>query len=321
MAQPDTYGACSGEFEDSSKHFPEIDEKVFAHRNGIAIELIAKYLLTKEQWDDACTVSESTGQPFEEVLIQLGMVQSELMKNALKLQELVFEDKLTMSLAAEALLLANSTDLGAEEALSCMGVSDVQNNAALVYVQILFDAGAISNTARLTLIQSMCNSSFSLCDFLANQCQLSPRVINASLQSLSLLMQNQINKLQAIDIVSGVFSGRLSLWEALAKAGLDKHLVSRCKLSLGELLIEAGIVSESERAELVEHALFEGKRLGELVLDHKLTSSRVVEAALGLQKLAITGSINKAEACQILNAIKVDGSGVLADIYAPFYQG
>ena len=321
MAQANTCSNGFGEFEDSSKHFAEIEEKVFAHKNGIAIELIAKFLLTKEQWDDACTVSESTGQALEEVLTLPGMVQSELMNAAFKLQDLIFEGKLTMSLAAEALLLANSADLGAEEALSCMGVCDVQNSAALVYVQILFDAGAISNTARLHLIQSSSHSSFSLCDFLADQCQLSPLVINASLQSLSLLMQKQISKLQSIDIVSGVFNGKLSLWKALAEAGLDKHLVSRCKLSLGELLTEAGIVSESERAELVEHALFEGKRLGELVLDHKLTSSRVVEAALGLQKLAITGSINKAEACQILNAIKVDGSGVLADIYAPFSQG
>lgn len=287
--------------------------------DGDAVKLAAEVILTDVELEEAKRLSESEEKSLKQILLENNFISVEVLKSAVRLQRLILRDQLPKDFAEEALLYAHCTGQDIDEALSYIGWKkkpDIDLTSRLG--QIFVDAGVISENALTEQLSLSMQNGDSFCSCLAQSCGLSYSVINASLQSLSLMMHEKINAEQASAVVRLVAEEELVLWNAMARIGLDKELVSRCEISLGELLTSSGIVSETDRAILVELALNEHKRLGELILDQNLTSSRVLEAALGLQQLAVNGSIDKDEACQILRTINLDGSGVLAEIYAPF---
>ena len=53
--------------------------------------------------------------------------------------------------------------------------------------------------------------------------------------------------------------GKTQIQEALSDAGFTRYFIDDCRLSLGELLAQSGLVSELERVALVEFSIAKKK--------------------------------------------------------------
>lgn len=260
-------------------------------------------VISQAQFNKAVEISQQTRQTFERVLVDFRFVSHDVMEAAVKLQLLNAESMLPTATAIKALSLVHQSNISVKEALAYIGWGSNKELQANDLGVLLLEAAVINQRTYENALRTSQEQCCSFGSFLVIRSIISYNILNASLQTLALVGQGKMNKSKAIALVKYVYETGMSVWEALSQAGISADTIASCQLSLGELLTQAGLVTELDRTALVEFSISENKMLGELVVNQGLASSQVLQGALVLQKLAKMGAISRSEACQVLKQI------------------
>ncbi len=276
----------------------------FAKKKGTAPKLgdllVAADITSEADLQNAVQMANQTKQPLSRVLVELKYCSQKVIDDVAKIQVLVMEGNLNGETAIRALGRSYRQNIEIEAALGELGwampVAQVESELGLMLLSSNLISRAIYDEALRKGAEE--NSTFG--EYLIMHNILSLKVINAALQATVLSAQGRLTRKDASAVLNQVCSKNATFWEALLEVGFDSRTVSNEQLSLGEVLTQGGLISETERIASVEQALAEKRMLGNLLVESGLISKRALESALEVQELARSGVVSGVEAADLL---------------------
>lgn len=260
-------------------------------------------LVTDQQLSQANAISTKTGAPIGSILVDTGVLTPHMSRAALLAQSLVSEDLLPLEVAALALNLVHERGLGFEDALGTLGWRSEYYQVTNRLGQLLFKAGAVSETGLQTAVEASYASGLPLGRVLVLRKVIPESVAYAALTCQVLIREGKITQARAIDALRTALCTRKSIEEALEDEGYFQEK-QRKSVRLGELLIVAGLVSEIDLLSAVEKGMMDNKPIGQVLLQLNLISEATLDRALSLQNMINSQSLSPFEAAAILQDLQ-----------------
>lgn len=270
-------------------------------------------LVTDQQLSQANAISIKTGAPIGSILVDTGVLTPHLSRAALLAQSLVSEDLLPLEVAALALKVVLERGLGFEDALGTLGWRSEYYQVTNRLGQLLFKAGAVSETGLQTAVEASYASGLPLGRVLVLRKVIPESVAYAALTCQVLIREGKITQARAVDALRTALCTRKSIEEALEDEGYFQEK-QRKSVRLGELLIVAGLVSEIDLLSAVEKGMMDNKPIGQVLLQLNLISEATLERALSLQGMINSQSLSPFEAAAILQDLQHNQSTNTQDL-------
>lgn len=265
-------------------------------------------LVTVEDLANAMQVSGKSGLPIGRVLVMLDIIRNDTLKAAILAQSLVRDRLLTLETAVKAVEVAAARRLSLTDSLEYLGcLEDVSENtnklgdllvvAELVTRKQVEDALHTSQHLGLPLGRILVLKNF-----------LPSSVVQAALTMQQYVRDGQLEREAAAEIMRSAKAKDFSLDGAMIAAGY--RLPDRPNIRLGELLVLADVVSETDLITALEYALSVDMLIGQALMQSGFINEAVLDAALGLQEMVRAENMTPDEAAEALSLIHQHGWNV-----------
>ncbi|HNB24546.1 MAG TPA: hypothetical protein PKZ32_19150 [Candidatus Melainabacteria bacterium] len=270
-------------------------------------------LVSEAQLAQANSISTKTGAPIGSVLVDTGILTLDLSRAAILAQSLVSENVLPTEVAALALKVVFEQGVGFEEALASLGWRSEYYQVTNWLGQLLYKAGAVSETGIQAAVEASYASGLPLGRVLVLRKVIPESVAYAALTCQVLVRERKITQEQAVDALRTAVCTRKSIEEALELEGYQQEKL-RKSVRLGELLIVAGLVSEIDLLSAVEKGILDNKPIGQVLLHLNLIDQPTLERALSLQQMINTQALTPFEAAAVLQDLQKRGVSDTQDL-------
>ncbi len=260
-------------------------------------------LVSDSQLAQANSISNKTGAPLGSVLVDTGILTLDLSRAAILAQSLVSENVLPAEVAALALKVVFEQGIVFEEALGTLGWRSEYYQVTNWLGQLLYKAGAVSETGIQAAVEASYASGLPLGRVLVLRKVIPESVAYAALTCQVLVRERKITQEQAVDALRTALCTRKSIEEALELEGYQQEK-QRKSVRLGELLIVAGLVSEIDLLSAVEKGMLDNKPIGQVLLHLNLIDQATLERALSLQTMINTQALTPFEAATVLQDLQ-----------------
>lgn len=274
-----------------------------AMRLGELIEHLG--LLTREELREALQVSQETGLPVGRILVMSGYIQDRMLNSVIEAQSMLREGLVDLDTIRAALDKMATSQLNLKQALEGGGFK-LEEKRNYLLGDLLLDAGFIKkNEFDTAMVQANATGlplgrTLVLCGLIPEE--LLAKAINAQV----LLRDEKVTREQVIQSLRTAASRHQPIEVPLAEKGYYA-LPARQSLRLGEILLAAGVLSESELMTALELGLSNNKPVGQVLVDLRFIDEPVIIAALDLQKRVVEQTIKLEEATRLLSSIHRDG--------------
>jgi len=283
--------------------------------------LRAAQIISLNDMTHAIQVSTTAGLPVGRVLVMLGLVKDELVSAALEAQSQVRERLISKELAVQALKVCAARRLNFSEAVGWLGHSDQAEETTNKLGSILIGAGLIKTEAIREALKTSQHLNLPLGRILVLRGLISQRVLEVALNTQVLLRDGRICKEDAYAALkkSAASPAELENAQAVLNSAVKTH---RHTIRLGELLVLATVLSDSDLLTALEFAMDTGTMLGEALVNLNFVDQDVIFAALQLQQLITNRGVSGRQAAAVLRQVKEEGLSVakalnrLTDIYS-----
>lgn len=271
--------------------------------------LVKSELVTMAHFAEAMPISVKTGMPVGKVLISSGYLTDERLKQVLSVQSLIRDYILSPETGLAALKLVHKENIELTEALNKLGARDEYYEMGNRLGELLVEAAAIDNTELENALLSSFTSGLQLARVLVLNGRILQPVASMALIAQFLIRDNKITKARAIEAIKAVNKNIENFYtlELALASGIGLRRTNT--LRLGELLLLAGVVSERNLAEAVEHCAIEEKPLGQMLTKMGQLSEITLSQALTLQEMVNNGTLGPEEAVHTL--LKVHETGTI----------
>lgn len=232
-----------------------------------------------------------------EVLSECGMLREPVLIAALEAQKLVRESALSFDMSVEAVKVVQAHGIGLQHALKRLGWQ-VENacDTSQLLTHLLMAAGAAN---RVQLEQARWVAQKKQLTFgraLVLEGGVAPKLMVSAFDSLVLIRDGRLTPRQAVEALTRVRIEGIQFQDALET---PPYPVAR----MGELLTLSGILTDADVLDILEVALLEQKRLGEVLLRSELVSPLVVDAALRTQALISEHFLSLSDGIDLLRTV------------------
>lgn len=248
------------------------------------------------------------GLPLGRALVLGGHISEEELEAALEMQTLIRRNTLNVETAREAYVHVKS-GIRLKQALDLIGWEE-ETPVLHVYPSrlgsLLFDAKLINKhqleRAQLASYENGMPLGRTLCMMGA----LTQSQLARALELQRMVRNGEVTHSQAVLNLHSdrVTEGMNSVSGALRKINLRKNI------KLGELLMLAGIISESDIMNAIEYGLTSAKPLGDVLIDMGLVTRQLLNLALQLQESVSHGDLNVHAAMDALSYVASLGDTV-----------
>ncbi len=262
-------------------------------------------LVTVEDLANAMKVSGNSGLPIGRVLVMLDIIRNDTLKAAILAQSLVRDKLLSLETAVRAVEVAAQRRLSLTDSLEYLGcLEDVSNNTNKLG-DLLVGAELISRKQVEDAMHTSQHLGLPLGRILVLKNFLSASVVQAALTMQSLVRDGQVEREDGIVILQSAKDADFNLDASMLAAGYK--LPERPNIRLGELLVLAGVVSETDLITALEYALSVDMLIGQALMQSGFINEAVLDAALGLQEMVRSENMTADEAAEALNLIHEHG--------------
>ncbi len=232
-----------------------------------------------------------------EILCECNLVREPVLQAALEAQRLVRESLLSFELAVEALRLVQTHNMGIHHALKRLGWNAENQFDTSDSLSRLLIAVHAANQMQLDQARWMAQKrQITFGEALIQEAGLPPKLLIAALDSLVLIRDGKLNAQQAVDALTRVKREGITIYETLEE---PPYPVAR----IGELLTMSGILSETDVTHVLEVALLEQKRIGEVLMQSALITPVVVDGCLRTQSLISQGRLSLCDGIDLLRSV------------------
>lgn len=274
-------------------------------------ELLTKSdILSLDDLQSCLERAKERGLPIGKVMVMLGHIKQRELKAAVEAQSLINDGMLSSDLAAKALQLVAKQDLKLPEALGQLGWKKQKTGATNRIGELLVEAEAITWEQLDEALRTSIETGLPVGRVLVFRKAITNAILLACLTAQKLIREGVISREQAVQGLKAVRQRAISFEESLAASGFYKP-PSRRSTPLGYILVEAGLLEETQLMTCMEIALTDEKPIGEVFIEQKLLSRALLKAALKVQEMVDNTTIATSVAAASLKKIHSEGCSVV----------
>jgi tetratricopeptide (TPR) repeat protein len=258
--------------------------------------LIDLGLINKQDLQQAKRISKDTGLPIGRVLIMSGWMEEQHLQIVLDAQVHLREGRLSTEKAKAIIDRAFKENVAFETAASDMGLS-LDNKTRLG--ELLISADLVTEDQLKAGLETSASSFLPIGRTLVLSGVLSEELLTTAINAQKLLRAQKITRKQAIE---GIKAAKQRAPEPPPQ-GRQRHfykLPARNSVRLGELLIAADALTETQLSSAVEIGLVNGLSLGQVLIEMGLVEPQALDASLALQKMLADEKLGMEAASRIL---------------------
>lgn len=264
--------------------------------------LVAAGIIRQEVLMEALQIAKKSSTPVGRVLMTIGELSERNLQVAIEVQSMIRDQLISPEFGIRALNQCARTQVPLEETFRRLGwtpPAERTTNTTNELGRLLIDAGIITE---MVLEQGLRQSVEN--DLPLGRCLVLSRVITANFLASALTAQvlfrdGKISYDQAINGLRASAKKAQPIEDSLQESGA--YASEKGKVKVGDLLAQAGIVSEADKATAVERGLSEGMPVGEVFVQSGMISPSVLDESLKLQEMVNNGQMSSLQAAAILN--------------------
>ncbi|HEY9788027.1 MAG TPA: tetratricopeptide repeat protein [Candidatus Obscuribacterales bacterium] len=265
--------------------------------------LVAAGFLTVEDYAEATRLAVTKSLNIRQVLVMNGYLSVPHLQSAAEAQAKINDRRITMEFAVRCLALVARTNVTFEEAertLNQQGEAAPADRHALTLGELLFEAGVASAEELDAAMQKSITTGLPFGRVLILQSSVSESALKTALDLQVKLRDGELDRDQAVE----------SLKQSLRRRSTPEQQIPqqpKTGIRLGELLVLARILSETDVTQALEIGLSTDQPIGWVLMNRGYVSSEILDAALRMQKLVNEGQIDANRAGQGLSEMHFGG--------------
>ena len=271
--------------------------------------LIKAQILTPEQLQQAIKVAGETGLPIGRVLIMSGAMTDLELQSAIQAQSLIKDKVLSEDMALQALKIVAEKEIVLEHALQHLGLASKKTVTTAKLGELLLAAELVDGDKLEEALRTSQETGLPLGRILVLTQLVSDELLSAALTAQVLIRDAKISKEQAVEGLKSARRRRVSLEQSLMEQGFYRP-PSRPSVKLGDLLMLAQLISDSELMAALELSLVRSQPIGQALVDTGKISPDVLEAALRFQEMVSNDTLSPTEAANALKMVAESGMSV-----------
>ena len=275
--------------------------------------LVQLGFVSDDELQEMLTIASETSMPVGRVFVLTGVISEDDLNNLILCQSFLREKLLDLEQAKKAMHVTREKSVKFDQALLHLGWSPFNSPHEMTPLgELLIAANFISRAQLDAALLQQQKSGLPFGRILILSGTTTEALLAAAVNAQILIRDKKIGKDEAIAALKESRQRQVSLETSLEAKGFYE-LPKRSAPRLGELLTFAGIISDHELVRALETGLITQKPVGEVLIQSKLLSREVLEAALAVQKHLASGSLSFNEARSVLDNVK-DGMNLDAAI-------
>lgn len=270
--------------------------------------LIDLGMLTEKQLDQALRVAQQLGLPVGRVLVMYEYVPERHLHAAVQVQSLLKDELMNLHTARHlASVIINNEEITFEEALAAVDWKRPKTSGTNKLGELLLAAGFVNQKQLEDALLKSKSSGVPFGRLLVLNSILSEALLASALNAQILVRDGKITREQAVQGLIAARERQIVVELPLIESGYYR-LPAKHTIRLGELLVLAGLMSESDLMYAVEVGLINRKPIGQVLVELQYISKEVLDEALRLQGEIISGAVPPMMAAHKLTELHHKGS-------------
>jgi hypothetical protein len=287
-------------FEEREAHFKMAEDPKQVRVGEL---LMQAGILTSDYIKNALHNFEQRGLPIGKVLVMSGYLSEQQLRTALEVQSLINDGLLPVDVAVQVLQIAHRDKVPLAEAFQNSGFVQPEDQQTNKLGQLLVGAGIVNSKELDDALQTNIRTGLPLGHIFCFRGMVSPALIWTALLAQQLIRRGMISREIAINALKTAYDRELTLEKLPVNRGFMR-MPMKPSLRLGELLVQAHVISEGQLIDCLHRSLAAAKFLGELLVETKLVTQLVVDAALDIQEMLDNGTLKPAQANEVILAVR-----------------
>lgn len=274
--------------------------------------LVAANVIRQEVLLEALKISKNSQTPVGRVLMTIGELSESDVETAIYIQGLIRNSVISSDFGVKVINVSVKGRIPLEEAFRRLGwtpPADVEQQSGTLgeLGELLVQAGLIDRSVLEQALYQSHENNLPLGRCLVLNRAISSNLLQSALTAQVLMRDGKITEDQAINSLKNSARKQQSLEQSLVDAGAYRQPAKE-SVKLGDLLSQAGLVTEGDKISAIEIGLNENQKIGEVLIQTGMIAPGVVDESLRLQEMVSSGELSGLQAADILrqaNARKV----------------
>jgi len=264
-------------------------------------------MISQQDLNQALNLAREVGLPVGRVLVMSSFVSEENLQAAVQLQSLLKDQLVDPNSARQVAGILLRTKLTLEQALEQIGWSRPGDVSTNKLGELLIEAGYVTGEQLQDALVKSRSSGVPFGRLLVLNLVLSEALLSSALNAQILIRDNKVTKEQAIQGLRAAKERQVAVELPLIERGFYR-LPARHTIRLGELLVLAGLMTESDLMYAVEIGLLNKKPIGQVLVELQYITKDVLDSALKFQQEVSSGEITPLWAAHRLTEINHYGT-------------
>jgi len=266
-------------------------------------------LLKPEDLREGMLIAKQQSLPVGRVLIMAEFISEPNLQAAVQAQSMLKDGLIDLDTALSALQISARGNITLDEALNQCGWKDKTNSTTNKLGGLLTEAGLISQEQLDQGLNQCQMSGLPLGRVVVAMGFMSEALLAAALNAQILIRDSKIQRDLAIQGLRACHERQISIEQSLRDAGI-LQLPVQDTVRLGELFVMANLLNQDNLMQAVELGLTESKPIGQVLVEHKMVSEQLLEAALAVQRMVAEGKLKKEQCGDVLATMNSQGLNV-----------
>lgn len=266
--------------------------------------LVAANVVPQEVLMEALKIAKTSQTPLGRVLLTIGVLSESDVEIAIYVQSLIRSNLISSEFGVKVINVAVKGRVPLDEAFRRLGWTppdDIEQKTGILgeLGELLVQAGLIDRSVLEQAIWQAQENSLPLGRCLVLNRAISSGLLQSALTAQVLIRDGKISEEQAIAGLKNAAKKQQSLEQSLVDVGAFRQPAKE-SVKLGDLLTQAGLVTEGDKISAIEIGLNENQKIGEVLVQTGMIAPGVVDESLRLQEMVSSGEISGLQAADIL---------------------
>lgn len=270
-------------------------------------------MVQPDELTEAIQTSADTGLPIGRVLIMSGFLTDQELQAAVQAQSLIKDRIIELDLALAALAKVSQEGVTLEQALRTLGWVNKRAASTAKLGEFLVMAELVTEEQLREALRTSQETGLPLGRILVLTQTLSDELLTAALTAQVLVRDNKITKEEAIQGLTSARRRRVSIEVSLSDHGFYKPPI-RASIKLGELLVLAGLINESDLMTALELGLSRDVPVGQILIQTGQMTRAGLDSALKLQELVTDGTLHALQAAEALRQVVLQNISIAQSV-------
>lgn len=265
-------------------------------------------LLRPEELREAMQIAKHQSLPVGRVLIMSGFLSDGQLRAAVQAQSLLKDGVISLETVLQALAIVGKEEMALEDAFRQLGLEVQQSQPTNKLGELIVEAEMITKEVLDQALAQSTQSGLPLGRILLLTGAVVEPLLSAALNAQVLVRDHKITREQALQGLRAARERHIPLEQSLAETGLQLPLHNTIRL--GELLVKAGIMPDTNLMDYVEMGLVQEQPLGQILIAQGAINEHILNNALELQRMVAAGSLIGDQAALVLNMVASGGTTI-----------